>query len=248
MKTSRSLMALLSLLLVICFTVIPLPAQQSGGSKAEADKNAPKIPVPRVSEAGFAREMVMNGRAVEDPYLLIQAAQLFIMSGKMPHPKGEVKPSSQSAAKKEDLDPANLLREAAKMAGAAGDKKAVDMAAEVARNTSIGLGNEALAGEISKTQVARGFAAGHSWKDAYCLGTDDIMSYDINFNGGEDASLSVSAYPPVTVVVYDGAGIVTGDQRYSTSKYLRWHYYTGGVGHIAVGASNGASCYSITIY
>ncbi len=247
MKTSRSLIALLSLLLVVGLTVIPVTAQQQSGSKAEPVKDAPKFPVPRVSEALYARNMAMNGRAVNDPYLLIQAAQLFITSGKMPHPKGEVKPSAQGGEKKVDLDPANLLREAAKMAGATGDKKAVDMAAEVARNTSIGLGNEALADEISKTQVVRGFAAGHSWKDAKCVNAGDVVLYDINFNGGEDALLSVNASTPVDVFVYDGGGIVVSDQSYSTAKYLRWHYITGGVGHIAVGASNGYSCYAIYI-
>ncbi|MGO9088937.1 MAG: hypothetical protein ACLQBK_27350 [Candidatus Sulfotelmatobacter sp.] len=242
------IMAFMAVSLTI-WTSTTILAQQSGGPKTEAVKNAPTA-VPRVSEAGIARELANNGRQLQDPYLLIQSAELMIAAGKLPGPKPEVKDEKPGSEKKISLDPADLLREAAKIAGAGGDHRAIEMAAEVARNATIGLGNESLADEISKTEVARGYSRGkHSWKGAGCLYSGQIAAQEFSFNKDEYAEIAVSTgqYLPVDVYVFDSYGLVNSDETSATDKTVAWH--TGGDSKlkVALAANYGATCYGYYI-
>lgn len=250
-------------LLVVGFSIFSLAimaptailAQQAEGSKtegskAEVNKNAPKVIVPRVSEAGFARELAVNGREVQDPYLLIQAAELLSSASKLPGPKAEVKTEKAGNEKKISLEPADLLREAAKMAAAKGDRRAVEMAAEVARNATIGLGNESLADEISKTEVARGFNVRHGpLEGADCLYSGQTVMYEYTFKRNEDAAVSVSTgdYLPVDIYVYDSHGLVTSDESTSTTKVVTWYMLNEGKIRVLLAAHYGATCYGIYI-
>jgi hypothetical protein len=249
MKNIRVLVVVLMVVSLAIMTSTPVLAQQTEGSKAEAVKNAPKAAVPRVSEAGFARELAVNGRQVQDPYLLIQAAELLITATKLPGPKAQVQAEKAGSEKKISLEPANLLREAAKMAGGAGDRRAVEMAAELARNATLGLGNETLADDISKTEVARGYRNPNSWTGSGCLNSGEVATSQFNFNRNEDAGVLVSTgdYLPVDIYVFDGNGLVTSDESSSSAKAVAWHTVRGGNLRVALAANYGATCYAIYI-
>jgi hypothetical protein len=250
MKKLRIVIMAFMVVSLAIWTSTTVLAQQSGGAKNEAVKNAPQAPVPRVSEAGFAREMAVNGRQLQDPYLLIQSAELLIAASKLPGPKAEIKDEKPGSEKKINLDPADLLREAAKIAGAGGDHRAIEMAAELARNATIGLGNESLADEISKTEVARGYTKGkHSWKGSGCLYSGQIAAQEFKFNTDEYAEVAVSTgeYLPVDVYVFDNYGLVNSDETSATDKTVAWH--TGGESKlkVAIAANYGATCYGYYI-
>jgi hypothetical protein len=245
MKSIRELVVVLMVVSMAIMTSTPVLAQQ-----AEAVKNAPKIAVPRVSEAGFAREMAVNGRQLQDPYLLIQAAELLITAGKLPGPKAQVKAEKPSSEKKISLEPAGLLREAAKMAGGAGDRRAVEMAAELARNATVGLGNESLADEISKTEVARGLLRGGSWTGTGCLNAGEVAASEFRFNKNEDAGvvLSTGNYLPVDIYVFDDSGgLITGDDSSSNNKTVAWHTGKEVKLVVAIKANYGGTCYAAYI-
>jgi hypothetical protein len=250
MKKLRILIMVFMVVSLAIWTSPAVLAQQSASPKAEAVKNAPKAAVPRVSEAGFAREMAINGRQLQDPYLLIQSAELLIAASKLPGPKAEVKDEKPGTEKKINLDPADLLREAAKIAGAGADHRAIEMAAELARNATIGLGNESLADEISKTEVSRGYAKGkHSWKGSGCLYSGQIAAQEFSFNKDEYAEVDVATgnYLPVDVYVFDSYGLVNSDETSSSDKTVAWH--TGGDSKlkVAIAANYGATCYGYAI-
>ena len=246
MQANRAV-AIARILLLVGLAALPGLAQEKPGSKAEPVKDAPKFPVPRVSEASYARSMALNGEAIQDPYLLIQAAQVFITAGKLPGPKGELKDSASAREKKTDQDPATLLRHAAGIAAANGDRKALEMAAEVARNKVIGLGDNSLADEISKIPVARGFAADHSWKGSGCLNNGDSVSWEVPFRGGEEAAVAIKASSPVESFISDSYGEVLRDDAYSSVKYMRWRTIVGGPLRVTLRAGFGQTCYSIHI-
>jgi len=242
----RKLLLMFCSVLLLAAMVTP-PAAGQDKSKAEVNKEAPKAPTPRVSEAEFIRELAINGRETKDAYLLIQAAQLGITSSKIPSLKPEVKSAGQAPEKKLNVEPAALLKEAAQMAGEAGDRQAIQIAAEIARNKVTGLGNDALGDEISKTTVSRGFAAGGSLKGSGCLNSGQIVYWNVPFRGGERASVSVSATYPLDLVVTDAYGNALGDVGYSRSKYASWLVTSGGKIYVALAASYGDTCYSIYI-
>jgi len=240
------IMVLMIVALTICTSAAVLAQDANAKSTAKTAVNV----VPRVSEAGFARELAANGRQLQDPYLMIQSAELIIAAGKLPGPKAEVKDEKPGTEKKINLDPADLLREAAKMAGARGDHHAIEMAAELARNATLGLGNEGLADEISKTEVARGYAKGsHAWEGADCLYSGQVVAREFRFNKYEYAEVRVTTgdYLPVDVYVIDKYGVVNSDESSSTTKVVAWT--TGGDEKITVAlkAAYGATCYGFYI-
>jgi len=222
-------------------------AQEAGTDKSTAVKKTVNV-APRVSEAGFARELATNGRQLQDPYLMIESAGLIIAAGKLPGPKPEIKDEKPGSDKKISLDPADLLREAAKMAGGSGDHHAIEMAAELARNATIGLGNDSLADEISKTEMARGYGKS-SHEGADCLYSGQVAAREFKFTKHEYAEVRVTTgdYLPVDVYVIDRYGVVNSDETSSTTKVVAWT--TGGDEHITIAlkAAYGATCYGYYI-
>jgi hypothetical protein len=246
MNVRKSLGVLFGLLLVAFVATGPVAAQEKKeAGKAEITK---KEPPQRVSEAQYIHDLAVNGRELKDPYLLIEAAQLAITAGKLPGPKRQVsEPEAAAAQKKVDLDPASLLKEAAQMAGGQGDRKAIEMAADIARNPITGLGKDDLATEISNTTVARGFRAAGSLRDSGCLYPGQSADYNINFNGGQDAGVGVYASPPVDLFLFAGSQLIGGEDSYAQKKALAWHVTSGGFLTIRVKANYGYTCYSIYI-
>jgi len=229
------------------WTSTAVTSQEAAADKSTAVNTA--IFAPRVSEAGFAREMAGNGRQIQDPYLLIQSAELMIAASKLPGPKTEVKSEKPVTEKKIDLAPADLLREAAKIAGGRGDHRAIEMAAEVARNNAIGLGDESLADEIARTETSRGVLKGRSWTGSGCLNAGEAAASEFNFNKNENAGiiLSTGNSLPVDLFVLDKYGVVASDESSSADKTLAWHTAGEGKLKVALVANYGATCYAIYI-
>jgi len=225
-----------------------LLAQEADAAKAVPVNNASAVP--RVSEAGFARELASNGRQLQDAYLLIQSAELLIMAGKLPGPPAEVKDAKPGSEKRISLDPAGLLRESARIAGARGDHHAIEMAAELARNAIVGLGNDALADEISKTEVERGYSKGNRPKEgSACLHSGEIANQEFTFNKNEYAEIRVFTgdYLPVDVYVSDKNGLVNSDDTPSALKTVAWQNGSDRTLKVAIAANYGATCYGFYV-
>jgi len=242
----KSLVLLGSLL--AAFAVTSLATAQEDQSQIVVKKDAATAIVARVSEAAYIREMAVNGRETKDPYLLIEAAQLAISSAKIPSLKSQVKTPGQAPEKKIDVEPAALLKEAAQMAGDQADREALTLAAEVARNKVTGLGNDALADEISKTNVARGMVHGGSLHGEDCLDSGKVIYYEAKFRGHEEAEVIVAASPnPIMLGLGDQktGDVATYDN--VTEQTVTWYMERGGTVRIVIGAAYGATCFAIRI-
>lgn len=247
---------LLALGLLTAVATSPLAAQDKQDPKqpnVDKTKKAPGTPPPgRVSEAGYIREMAQNGIATKDPYLLLEAAQMAITVSKQPTTgkvKEEEAPSVSEAEKKIDLTPTGLLREAVALAQTNGDRKALHMAEELARNTTIGLGDKVLADEIAKTEMPHGMTVGNSLRLTGCLAPGQRVDWTgITFRAGELAEISVtgSNYSgDIDIYIFDQNGnLITSDTRTVNGGWAGWYPYYTSEFVIRLVNRGGSTCYS----
>ena len=248
MKVRGFLLVLCSALLTV-ISVAPLTTAQEEEKSAITVKSGALTPAPRVSEALYVREMVINGRETKDPYLLIEAAQLGITSAKIPTIKAQVKTAGRTTEKTINVDPPALLKEAAQMAGDSADRQAIQIAAEIARNKTTGLGNDALADEISKTNVSRGLMRNGPLNDRGCLNSGEVVYWSPEFRKHEEAGVAVLSNPsPIVLVIGDErSGDVAKYDEATLKKGVTWYMDRGGKVVIAVGAAYGDTCYEIYV-
>ncbi len=262
MNSRRVWMCLPALGLLAAMAAFPLAAQDKEGKQEKRDpkepnvdksKKAPPTPRPgRVSEAGYIREMAQNGIATRDPYLLIEAAQMAITVAKQPTSGKATEsgpPSVSEEEKKIDLTPAGLLREAVALAQTNGDRKALHMAEELARNSTIGLGDKALADEIAKTEMPRGMTVGSSLRLTGCLAPGQRVDWTgIVFRAGEAAEISVtgSNYTgDIDIYIFDANGnLITSDTRTVNGGWAGWYPYYTSEFIIRLVNRGGSTCYS----
>ena len=191
--------------------------------------------VPGVSLRETAASLARSGAATNDARAVLAAAQIMITVERATpglqrvgsEPRDSVRP--EEAAKAGDFSAAGLLRLASHVAVEQQDVNTARMAAELAANREVGLGDAALAQELRQAASAllatRGAAGGPIWADGY-LGTGAVAEYRITFQGGyvpNTVTVSASsARGDLDCYLYEGNQLVARDAGYGGDCSIKW--------------------------
>jgi hypothetical protein len=135
----------------------------------------------------------------------------------------------EEVAKGGDLSAAGLLRLASRIAVEQQDVRTAQIAAELAANHDVGLGDTALGLELRQLAGAvlasRGASGGPIWDDGY-LGTGGVAEYRITFEGGYvPNAVTVSASNlrgDLDCFLYEGTQLVARDASYGGDCSIKW--------------------------
>jgi hypothetical protein len=148
---------------------------------------------------------------------------------------------------------AGLLRLASRVAVEQRDGVTARLAAEIAANADIGLGDQTLALELRTAARAvsqtRGAAGGPIWSDGF-LAANEAAAFRLNFEGGYVPNkIDVSASNPdadLDCYLYEGQQLVARDNGYAGSCTIKWTQKVGGAMTLRV-RNVGAGTYYVII-
>ena len=181
---------------------------------------------PTVSIRESAASLVRSGIASNDARTVLAAAQLLITAERAspglqrvgPVPADTSRPEEQT--KSGVFTPAGLLRLASRIAVEQQDVTTARVAAELAANSDVGLGDSTLAKELRTAAQAlaqsRGAAGGPIWADGF-IGANEAAEYKVSFQGGyapNKINVSASnASADLDCYLYDGKAARRARQR-----------------------------------
>lgn len=191
--------------------------------------------VASVSLRETAALLTRSGVAASDARAVLAAAQIMITVERASPglqrvgdaPQDSVRP--EEAAKVGAFSAAGLVRLASRIAVEQQDAGTARLAAALAANREIGLGDEALALELRRAASAllatRGATGGPIWSDGY-LGTGAIAEYRITFEGGyvpNAVTVSASTAPAdLDCYLYEGSQLVARDAGFGGDCSIKW--------------------------
>jgi hypothetical protein len=169
-------------------------------------------------------QMVKAGREGKQPALLLAAAQMRITLEKTLRQRGATKVASTTGTDKSLYDPKMLIEEAAKLAFETDNDRVVKMAARLAEDDVIGLGDKALADQIRRRYPVAMGAGGGPVVDAGFLPACEVVAYQIAFKGGEAAKVFVDGEAQADLVVTVLLITPEGEAKVASSSgdYLEW--------------------------
>lgn len=197
--------------------------------------------IPRVSLHETAAALARSGAANNDARTVLAAAQLLITAGRRTPGLERVEPASRDTIRPEELQKgvvtaAGLLRLASRIAVEQQDAQTARVAADLAGNPDVGLGDAALALELRTAADGlartRGRMGGPVWSDGFLV-TNEVAEFRLSFQGGYVPNkLSISASSPqadLDCYLYDGRQLVARDNGYGGNCTIRWSQRMTGV-------------------
>jgi hypothetical protein len=212
-------------------SVFVVMAASSAAREAAAQGGQPTA----VSIRESAASLVRSGIATNDARAVLAAAQLLITAERAspglqrvgPVPADTSRPEEQT--KSGVFTGAGLLRLASRIAVEQQDLGTAKVAAELAANADVGLGDAALAKELraaaQNLAQSRGAAGGPIWADGF-IAANGAAEYSVSFQGGYapnkiDVSAS-NASADLDCYLYEGKQLVARDNGFGGDCSIKW--------------------------
>jgi hypothetical protein len=202
---------------------------------AGAIAHAQGTPAPVVSIRETAASLARSGSATGDARAVVAAAQLLITAERASPGLQRVSPVAADTGRPEEqaksgvFTAAGLLRLASRIAVEQQDVSTAHLAAELAANTDVGLGDATLAKELRTAAQAlaqsRGAAGGPIWADGF-IAANEAAEFKVSFQGGYtpnkiDVSAS-SGTADLDCYLYEGKQLVARDNGFGGDCSIKW--------------------------
>jgi hypothetical protein len=215
--------------------------------------------VPAVSLRETAVVLARSGAANNDPRTVLAAAQIVITAERASPGLERVALAAEQglrpaeAAKVGDLTAADLLRLASRISVEQLDAGTASVAAHLAANPDVGLGDSELGEELRRAAEAlasvRGAEGGPVWADGY-LAAGDVAEFRLAFEGGYVPNrISVSAsnrLGDLDCYLYEGDQLVARDADYRGACAIAWSQKLKGTMILRV-RNTGAATYYVLV-
>lgn len=190
---------------------------------------------PIVSIRETAASLVRAGIATNDARTILAAAQLLITAERASPGLQRVGPVAADTGRPDEqtksgvFTAAGLLRLASRVAVEQQDVTTARVAADLAANAEVGLGDAALAKELRTAAQAlaqsRGAAGGPIWADGF-IAANEAAEYKVSFQGGYtpnkiDVSAS-NASADLDCYLYEGKRLVARDNGFGGDCSIKW--------------------------
>jgi len=195
---------------------------------------APATP-PTTSIRESAAMLMRSGLASGDARAVLAAAQLLITAERASPGLQRVGPVQADTGRPEEREKAGtfsaagLLRLTSRIAVEQQDVTTARVAAELAANSQVGLGDQTLAKELRAAAEAlaqsRGAAGGPIWADGF-IAANEVAQFQIGFQGGYtpnkiDVSAS-NAVADLDCYLYEGRQLVARDNGFGGNCSIKW--------------------------
>jgi hypothetical protein len=213
--------------------VVAVMAALLGSSSSAFAQAEEAVPVSSLRET--AAVLARSGAAHNDARTVLAAAHIMITAERTSPGLERVSGPSGGALRPEEerklgeLTAAGLLRLASRIAVEQLDVATADLAAALAADSVVGLGDPRLAEELEGAAEAlaatRGRVSGPIWADGH-LAAGDVVEFKLKFEGGRVPNLikvSASNYDgDLDCYLFDGDRLASHDDRYRSDCSIEW--------------------------